>query len=226
MTLPTERYHDQVGGWPQQGRHILACFDEHSIIVYQAYRARTARFAVEHGHFGDGFSFSRMSWIKPNFLWMMYRSGWGTKQGQEMTLGLRLRRECFDSILTQAVPSTYDELYFPTWEEWGRALHRSAVRLQWDPDHDPRGTPLERRAIQLGLRGEVLGAFGKRELLEVIDMTELVAGQRPHATSAGCADLRTPVERVYLPAHVEVGKRLGLASASAESSATADRPRG
>ncbi|WP_216092858.1 DUF4291 family protein [Candidatus Marithrix sp. Canyon 246] len=24
-----------------------------------------------------------MTWIKTNFLWMMYRSEWGTKQGQE-----------------------------------------------------------------------------------------------------------------------------------------------
>jgi len=28
-----------------------------------------------------------MSWIKPNFLWMMYRCGWGTKEGQQVTLG-------------------------------------------------------------------------------------------------------------------------------------------
>jgi hypothetical protein len=27
-----------------------------------------------------------MSWIKPNFLWMMYCSGWGTKQRQRIIL--------------------------------------------------------------------------------------------------------------------------------------------
>jgi hypothetical protein len=29
---------------------------------------------------------------------------------------------------------------------------RSEVRLQWNPDHDPTGNKLERRALQLGLR--------------------------------------------------------------------------
>jgi len=25
---------------------------------------------------------NRMTWIKPNFLWMMYRSGWASKKNQ------------------------------------------------------------------------------------------------------------------------------------------------
>ena len=54
------------------------------VIVYQAYRPSIGTYAVEHGHFGGEFSYSRMSWIKTNFLWMMYRSGWGTKPGQEV----------------------------------------------------------------------------------------------------------------------------------------------
>ena len=29
------------------------------------------------------------------------------------------------------------------------------VRLQWDPDHSPSYEKLERRAIQLGLKGQV-----------------------------------------------------------------------
>ena len=211
MNLPTEPYPEQAKRWPSEGRHILAHYDERSIIVYQAYRPSIGRFTIERGYFGGGFSFSRMSWMKPNFLWMMYRSGWGTKEGQEITLGLRLRREFFDSILAQAVQSSYYEGHYPTREQWQEALVTSSVRLQWDPDHDPAGAKLERRAIQLGLRGEVLEAFGKRELLEVIDMTGFVAEQRPHAASPGFAALRTPVERVYVPTDPEVGKRLGLA---------------
>lgn len=31
----------------------------------------------------------------------------------------------------------------------------SSVRLQWDPDHHPDGSPRRRRAIQLGLRNDV-----------------------------------------------------------------------
>ena len=210
-TLATTPYAEQLERWPQAGRHVLAHFDDDTIIVYQAYRPEIGNFAVEKGYFGGEFKYSRMSWIKPNFLWMMYRCGWGTKEGQEIVLGLRLRREFFDSILAQAVPSSYQADHYPTREQWQEALATSSVRLQWDPDHDPSGAKVERRAIQLGLRGEVLESFSKRELLEVIDMTAFVAEQRLHAVSAGLADLRTPVEGVYVPADAAVAKRLGLA---------------
>lgn len=211
-TISTEPYSEQVEVWPRAGRHILAHYDDQSIIVYQAYRPSIGRYAVTHGKFGGGeFGYSRMSWVKPNFLWMMYRSGWGTKENQEVTLALRLRREFFESLLTQAVPSSWDRGTFATEEEWSQAVARSSVRLQWDPDHDPFGAKLERRAIQLGLRGEVLEAFGQRELLEVIDLSDFVAEQRARLSSGGVASLVTPRERVYLPADPAIVARLGLA---------------
>jgi hypothetical protein len=210
MSLATDLYVEQAKGWPRQGRHILAHFDDESVIVYQAYRPAIGRFAVEHGYFGGAFSYARMSWIKPNFLWMMYRCGWGTKEGQEVVLALCIRRTFFEHLLAQAVPSSYDERLFPSEPAWQEAVTRSQVRLQWDPDHDPGGAKLERRALQLGLRGEALEAFGKRELLEVIDVSAFVAGQRPYITGVGLSELRTPVERVYLPAEAAVCARLGL----------------
>jgi hypothetical protein len=180
------------------------------VIVYQAYRPSIGRYAAEHGAFGGDFSYSRMSWIKPNFLWMMYRSGWGTKEGQEVTLALRLRRVFFDALLAQAVPSSWDRDQFATEDEWSRAVGRSSVRLQWDPDHHPSGAKLERRAIQLGLRGEVLEAFGRRELVEVMDVSEFVAEQRERLSSAGVSAIVTPRERVYRPTDPAVAARLRL----------------
>ncbi len=109
-----QRYLDQESDWPRSGRHILAQFDDDSIYVYQAYRPSIARFAVEHQAFGGDFSFGRMSWIKPNFLWMMYRSGWATKEGQEHILAVRLRRAFFDELLRLVVPSTFDSRRFAT----------------------------------------------------------------------------------------------------------------
>ena len=50
---------------------------------------------------GDKFSFSRMSWIKTNFLWMMFRCGWATKPGQECVLTVRLSHDGFNTILFQ-----------------------------------------------------------------------------------------------------------------------------
>jgi hypothetical protein len=209
--LPTEPYTEQVKLWPKAGRHILAHHDDRTVVVYQAYRPSIGRRAAQHGTFGGDFSYSRMSWVKPNFLWMMYRSGWGTKPGQEVTLALRLRREFFESLLAQAVPSSWDRDLFATEEDWSRAVGRSAVRLQWDPDHDPSGAKLERRALQLGLRGEALEAFGRRELVEVLDLSEFVAEQRSRVASGGVSALHTPRERVYHPADPEVATRLGLA---------------
>jgi hypothetical protein len=221
MPLISEPYPEQLKVWPKAGRHILAQYDEESIVVYQAYNAAIGRYAVEHGRFGGEFSFSRMSWIKPNFLWMMFRSGWGTKENQEITLALRIRRAFFDSLLAEAVPSTWDRDLFATSDEWSRAVGRSSARLQWDPDHHPSGAKLERRAIQLGLRGKTLEAFGTTELLEVLDLSEFVAGQRGVLSSRGVASLATPRERAYVPADPQIAIRLRLAREDAPPSTEA-----
>lgn len=194
MPLPTEPHLAQRERWPRSGKHILAHHDAQSVIVYQAYRAAIGEYAIRHGRLdGPDFSLSRMSWIKPNFLWMMYRSGWGTKEGQQVTLGLRLRRAFFEQVVREAVPSTFDPVHYPSREAWQQAVGPSEVRLQWDPDHAPSGNKLERRAIQLGLRGRTLAAFAREELLEVIDMRAFVEAQRPMAQDDN-PELQLPVE--------------------------------
>jgi hypothetical protein len=204
-----QRYLDQVSNWPKSGRHILAQFDADSIYVYQAYRPSIARFAVQHQRFGGDFSFSRMSWIKPNFLWMMYRAGWATKEGQEHIVAVRLRRTFFDELLRDVVPSGYDSRRFATREEWRAAVASSDVRLQWDPDHDPSGKPVERRAVQLGLRGDALLKYGQQELLSVEDITPFVTEQRQRL-SDGFVELHTPEERVYFPRNHDAAITVGI----------------
>ena len=179
MKLATAPYLQQIAGWPVEGEHILAHHDETSVVVYQAYRPSIGRYAIEHGHFGGpDYSFTRMSWVKPNFLWMMSRCGWGMKQGQEVILGLRIRRTFFDTLLAAAVPSAFDPTRYASLQAWQDAVAASEVRRQWDPDHAPSGAKLSRRAIQLGLRGHLLRAFATTELLEVIDMSNFVGEQR------------------------------------------------
>jgi hypothetical protein len=210
MILKMAPWIEQAGSWPTEGRHILAHHDDDTVIVYQAYRPLTGRYAAEHGFFGDGFSYRRMSWIKPNFLWMMYRSGWGTKEGQEITLAIRLRRPFFDSLLASAVSSTWDRELFPTESAWKQAVRRSSVLVQWDPDHDPSGSRVERRALQLGLRGEALQAFGRQELMEIIDISSFVAEQRSRMAVEGRRALVMPVERGYVPCDPAICRSLGL----------------
>ena len=110
MPLDLESYLLQAARWPASGRHLLAQFDDESVIVYQAYRPAIGHFEAQHGYFGGPFSLNRMSWIKPNFLWMMYRSGWGTKVDQEVTLAIRITRAGFDTILSSAVASSFGAL--------------------------------------------------------------------------------------------------------------------
>ncbi len=139
MNISVASYAEQARAWPQGGRHILAQFDEETIIIYQAYSAVIGHYAIQHGHFGGDFKYSRMSWIKPNFLWMMYRSDWGRAKGQEVVLAIRLRRRFFDSLLKQAVASSFSRDQFADETDWKSAIERSDVRLQWDPDHLPTG---------------------------------------------------------------------------------------
>ncbi len=190
-------YKEQEKIWPAEGQHILANYDENSISVYQAYRPAIADYAVKHQKFGGEFSFTRMSWIKPNFLWMMYRAGWATKEGQERILEIRLKQSFFDEILAGAVPSKFVSSEFVSQEDWKHAVGVSDVRLQWDPDHDPKGLSVARRAIQLGLRGETLKRYATTDLLYINDITDFVVEQRSNIESLEY--LLTPVERIYLP---------------------------
>lgn len=202
-------YLEQRARWPAAGRTILAQSDVDSVVVYQAYRPEIGLHTAAHGRFGGGWSRERMSWIKPNFLWMMYRCGWATKQGQEVVLALWISRAGFDEILASAVASSHDPRVHADRTAWQRAVARSDVRLQWDPDHAPGGAPEQRRAVQLGLRGDILRRFADEWLLAVEDITPLVATQRAHAHSP-FTDLLTPEEHVYPVATPATAHNLGL----------------
>lgn len=217
MTLDTAPYLAQKATWPRTGRHIMAQYDDEGIVVYQAYRPGIGRFAAEHGYFGGDFSYGRMSWIKPNFLWMMYRSRWGTKPDQEVTLAVRLRRAFFEAILAESVESSYKPHAYPSREAWKTALGASDVRLQWDPDHHPSGAKLERRAVQLGLRNDVLRAYGRDEILAIEDLSDFVAEQRAHVERGDLAAVQVPVETPFLPASTATRTHLRLDTPEADS---------
>lgn len=196
-SLRLESFQLQSARWPASGRHVLAQYDDDSVVVYQAYRPSIGRFTAEHGYFGGGFSLSRMSWIKPNFLWMMYRCGWATKEGQEVVLAIWLARDAFDHILSLAVPSTFWDHRYADRAAWQADVTRSDVRVQWDPDHDPYGRPVVRRAVQLGLRGNVLARYAREWIRRVEDITPLVRAQHEALQRGEGAALEMPREDVY-----------------------------
>lgn len=207
--MKIERYKNQQTQLPQDGKHIVAQSDENSIIVYQAFHPSIANYAVQHQKFGgSNYSFNRMTWIKPNFMWMMYRSGWGTKVNQERTLAIRLKKEGFDTILEQAVHSSFQAHLYETQDDWKKALKSTDVRLQWDPDHSPTGDKLTRRAIQLGIKNQLLQTMNEDWIIEIEDLTTFVAEQRKNTRSAA---LMVPFERVVnYAAHQKIVDNLGL----------------
>lgn len=208
--MKPERYEESRNRLPKEGRHILGALSNNTIVVYQAYRQSIAAYAVKHQRFGGEFSYSRMSWIKPNFLWMMYRSGWAEKEGQENILAITMSIEHFDEILSKAVVSSFNKEFYNTEDAWKNALELNDVRLQWDPDHDPWGNKLERRAIQLGLKEETLKKYGNEFVLKIENITPFVKEQHEYLKSGRIDMLQVPYESIYVPKSKDLASKIGL----------------
>ncbi|WP_328299807.1 DUF4291 domain-containing protein [Streptomyces sp. NBC_00435] len=178
---------------------VRAWFDDETITVYQAYPAGIAEAALKAGTFVDPFKRARMTWIKPSFLWMMYRCGWGTKAGQERVLAIDITREGFEWSLSHSCLSHFDRTRFATKEEWQEEVRSSPVRVQWDPERDLALNPLPHRAIQIGLSGTAVDRYVEDWIGDIRDVTPLA--HEVHATvRAGDLDAAAallPAERVY-----------------------------
>ncbi|MDE6314249.1 MAG: DUF4291 domain-containing protein [Lachnospiraceae bacterium] len=155
-------------------REIRAVFDQDNIRVYQAYNPIIAQEAVKLQTFGSHFSRTRMTWIKPSFLWMMYRCGWAEKEGQECVLAIDMKREAFDKIVKESVLSTYQEKSGISMEEWKGRIKKSDIRCQWDPERDIYGNPLSYRSIQLGIRGKAVEQYVEEWIVRIEDITDYV----------------------------------------------------
>lgn len=159
MTIPT--------------RQIRASFNNHTIRVYQAYNTAIANSALENGTFVcPPFKMERMTWIKPSFLWMMYRSGWGEKDsGQNRILAIDITREGFEWALQNSLLSHQTDQY-PTKEAWLEAKRATPVRIQWDPERNLDLEPLPHRAIQIGLSNKAVMLYVNEWIQKITDVTE------------------------------------------------------
>ena len=182
----------------EEERNIYAVFDDKTIRVYQAYNNEIADEALKLGKFGSKFSLNRMTWIKPSFLWMMYRSGWATKQGQERILAIDLKREGFDEIVKNAVLSSFREVSDLSKEEWKEKLENSEVRCQWDPDRDIYGNPIGRRAIQLGIKGKTVKKYINDWIVNITDITDKVIEMRNSIQNGTFSEVMLPKEKKYI----------------------------
>lgn len=159
---------------------FTADYDDEGVYFYQAYSEEIGAHAVAHQTFQgcDSFNPRRMTWIKPSFGWVLYRSGYGTKPSQTRVLRVKLPHAAVALLLAQCKLSS---------EESGSAKGR----VQWDPERDlysssdggkePRR--LEKvRAIQIGLKEE-LSEYYVGSIIAVEDVTELA--RRVHAAHQG-----------------------------------------
>ncbi|MEU9098309.1 DUF4291 domain-containing protein [Streptomyces sp. NPDC048361] len=180
-------------------RQIRALHTASTITVYQAYACALGLPAAREGRFPAAWKRERMTWVKPSFLWMMYRSGWGTKEGQETVLAVEIRREGFDWALDHACLAQYDREAHGEQRDWKRELKRAPARVQWDPERDLHLRALPYRSLQLGLVGEAVRRYADEWIVGVRDVTPLArrvhglvtAGQLPAARAL------LPEERVY-----------------------------
>ena len=176
---------------------IFAVFDEQNLRIYQAYGDTIADEAVRIGTFGDSFKLNRMTWIKPSFLWMMYRSGWGEKEGQNRILAIDIKRTGFDFIVKNAVSSSFSPTNFDTYEQWKNALKKSEVRCQWDPERDIYGNPLKQRTIQLGIKGSILKSYVYDWIVKILDITHEVKNIKKAIELNNYAENMLPQEKEY-----------------------------
>lgn len=210
MKIELKKYNEQIEEWPKSGYHIMVQYDDKEIIVYQSYRKEIGEFAAKNQFFGGAFSLERMTWIKPNFLWMMYRNGWGTKEGQEVVLAIHLKIDAFQKYLQNAVYSTHDLSLGKSYEEWQAEVKTSSIRLQWDPDHDPYGGKLERRAIQIGLRDDFIESFAKEDILLIEDISSFVQEQYEFVQKKQLENLLIPAEKPLVFQDEELNRKLKI----------------
>lgn len=192
-------------------REIRANYDERTIVVYQAYRPEIAEAAARHNRFVSPFSLSRMTWIKPSFLWMMERSNWARKPGQEHVLAVRITRAGWEEALSHAVLTSFDSRVYRDYEDRRRQMEAALVRVQWDPERDIRGKSLEYRSIQVGLSRHVVERYVNEWAVEIRDVTPLVRKLSALIASSHAekAHELLPRERVY-PVPEGIARRLGM----------------
>ncbi|MGP4113178.1 DUF4291 domain-containing protein [Streptomyces sp. 4N509B] len=170
-----------------------------TITVYQAYPPAIGLAAARDGRFPSLWKRDRMTWIKPSFLWMMYRCGWATKEGQETVLAIDVSRDGFDWALRHACLSHHDPRLDPDRATWQQRLRRSPARVQWDPERDLRLRPLPHRSLQLGLGGEAARRYADEWIVAIRDVTALAREIHAHvrADALPRAARLLPEERPY-----------------------------
>ncbi len=192
-------------------KEVFAQYDRQCLRVYQAYNPTIAKEAIALQRFGENFNLNRMTWIKPSFLWMMYRSNWGTKKNQECILALDIYQEKFEELLQKAVLTSPDSADY-TGSQWEKAFQETTVYCQWDPDRNINGNAIHRAAIQIGLKGSTLRDFLDTGIYQIEDMTPLVKKWNEQRKNGKLNSKNLPIEKIYPIKDKKIRNRLNMAN--------------
>lgn len=184
---------------PYPQRVIRGQYDEQTITVYQAYGNRIADRALAAGTLVAPFRLDRMTWIKPSFCWMMYRSRWATRESQERVLAIHIDRHGFEWALANGSLSHYDPHIHADQTQWRDQQRISPVRIQWDPDRSVDLQLVPYRAIQIGLSGVAVHRYVSNWIAGIDDITALAQqiGALVAGNDLGSAGALLPAERPY-----------------------------
>ncbi|AZA81346.1 DUF4291 domain-containing protein [Chryseobacterium lactis] len=189
---------------------IRADYKNDTLVVYQAYNKVIAKAALENQKFTAPFSFNRMTWIKPSFLWMMERSNYGQKPNQEYTLALHIKREAWEKALELAILTSPEKRAYPNPKIWEEEFENANVYVQWDPERNIKGTKLNYRSIQVGISRHLIEEFNEDWIVKIEDYNPLVK-KILNLTKSGefeKAKKLLPVEKNY-PLSGELARRIG-----------------
>ncbi|MFS8204201.1 DUF4291 domain-containing protein [Streptomyces sp. CWNU-52B] len=182
---------------PEPKHQIRALYTAATVTVYQAYAPEIGLPALQDGRFPATWKRERMTWIKPSFLWMMYRCGWASKEGQETVLAIEITREGFEWALRNACLAHYEHGLHPDRASWKRRLKQAPARVQWDPERGLHLQPLPHRSLQLGLTGEAAERYAEEWIVSINDVTALA-----HAIHAQVKDGALDAAQRLLPAEL------------------------
>lgn len=194
-----------------KSQEIRATYDQNTITVYQAYAKAIALPAIKNNRFEKPFSFNRMTWIKPSYLWLMERSNWGLKSNQEYILGIKIKRTAWEEALSMGVLTHPDKAVYSSGAVWGEQFKVSKIHIQWDPERTLRGAKLQERSIQVGISRFLIEAYNQDWITEISDLTPLTKKiyQLKKLGKYKEAKRLLPKEKIYfLPKDIE--KRIGV----------------
>ncbi|MEU2356559.1 DUF4291 domain-containing protein [Streptomyces misionensis] len=191
-------------------RLVRAAYTESTITVYQAFPREIAEPALRAGTFVAPFKRESMTWIKPSFMWMMYRSGWARKPNQGCVLRIEIGRAGFEWALAHSALTHFQRGVHPDRDQWRAEVAGSPVRVQWDPDRSVFLEPQPWRAIQVGLSGEAVRRYVDDWIVGITDVTELARSMHSAVLDGRVeeAERLLPAERPY-PLPAPLARRLG-----------------